>query len=44
MVSGLAFNMKIYVVEIRFMDTGIGKKRVTCMDRVTWRLTLPYVK
>ena len=26
------------------MDTGRGDKRVRCMERVTWKLTLPYVK
>ena len=26
------------------MDMGRGKKRVRCMGRVTWKLTLPYVK
>ena len=23
---------------------GIGEERVRCMERVTWKLTLPYVK
>ena len=44
MVSDLAFNMKIYVMEIRLMDTGRGEERVTCMERVTWKFTLAYVK
>ena len=26
------------------MDMGRGKKRVRCMERVTWEFTLPYVK
>ena len=26
------------------MDMGRGKERVRYMERVTWRLTLPYVK
>ena len=26
------------------MDTGRGEERVRCMKRVTWKLTLPYVK
>ena len=26
------------------MDMGKGKKMVRCMERVTWKLTLPYVK
>ena len=26
------------------MDRGKGEERVRCMERVTWKLTLPYVK
>ena len=26
------------------MDMGSGDKRVRCMERVTWKLTSPYVK
>ena len=26
------------------MDMGRGEERVGCMERVTWKLTLPYVK
>ena len=26
------------------MDMGRGEERVRCMERVTWKLTLPYVK
>ena len=26
------------------MDMGRGEERVKCMERVTWKLTLPYVK
>ena len=26
------------------MNTGRREKRVRCMERVTWKLTLPYVK
>ena len=26
------------------MDMGRGEERVRCMERVTWNLTLPYVK
>ena len=26
------------------MDTGRGEERVRYMERVTWKLTLPYVK
>ena len=31
-------------IENRLMDMGRGKERVRYMERVTWRLTLPYVK
>ena len=31
-------------IENRFMDMGRGEERVRCMERVTWKLTLPYVK
>ena len=31
-------------IENRFMDTGRGEERVRCMERVTWKLKLPYVK
>ena len=31
-------------IENRFMDMGRGEERVRCMQRVTWKLTLPYVK
>ena len=30
--------------ENRLMDMGRGEERVRCMERVTWKLTLPYVK
>ena len=26
------------------MDMGRGEERMRCMERVTWKLTLPYVK
>jgi len=26
------------------MDMGRGEERVRCMERVTWKPTLPYVK
>ena len=32
---------KITDMENRLMDMGRGKERVRCMDRVTWKLTLP---
>ena len=31
-------------IENRLMDKGRGEERVRCMERVTWKLTLPYVK
>ena len=31
--------------ENRLMDTGEGRReRVRCMEKATWKLTLPYVK
>ena len=31
-------------IENRLMDMGRGEERVRCMERVTWKPTLPYVK
>ena len=31
-------------IDNRLMDMGRGEERVRCMQRVTWKLTLPYVK
>ena len=31
-------------IENRLMDMGRGEQKVRCMERVTWKLTLPYVK
>ena len=31
-------------IENRLMDMGRGEERVRCMERITWKLTLPYVK
>ena len=31
-------------IENRLMDMGIGEERVRYMERVTWKLTLQYVK
>ena len=31
-------------IENRLMDMGRGEERVRCMERVTWKLTLPPVK
>ena len=31
-------------IENRLTDMGRGEERVRCMERVTWKLTLPYVK
>ena len=30
--------------ENRLMDMGRGEERARCIERVTWKLTLPYVK
>ena len=30
--------------ENRLMNTGRDEERVKCMERVTWKLTLPYEK
>ena len=30
--------------EYRFMDMGRGEERVRCMERVTWKFTLPCIK
>ena len=31
-------------IENRLMDMERGEERVRCMERVTWKLTLPYVR
>ena len=31
-------------IEKRLMDIERGDERLRCMERVTWKLTLPYVK
>ena len=31
-------------IENRLMDVGRGEERMRCMERVTWKLILPYVK
>ena len=31
-------------IENRLMDIGRVEKKVRCMERVTWKFTLPYVK
>ena len=31
-------------IENRHMDVGRTEKRVRCMERITWTLTLPYLK
>ena len=28
----------------RLMDLGRGEEKVSCMERITWKLTLPRVK
>ena len=30
--------------EYRVMDMGRGEERVRCMERVTWKFTLPCIK
>ena len=30
--------------ENRFMNMGRGEESMICMERVTWKLMLPYVK
>ena len=30
-------------IENRLMDTVRGEEKVRCMERVTWKFTLPYV-
>ena len=30
--------------ENRNMDMGRGEERVRCMETITWKLTLPFVK
>ena len=31
-------------IEDRLMDMGRGEERVRCIENVTWKFTLPYVK
>ena len=31
-------------IENRLTDMGRGEERARCMERVTWKLTLPYVR
>ena len=31
-------------IENRLKDMGSGEERVRCMEKVTWKLTVPYVK
>ena len=42
--TGQQVNIGETGIENRLMDMGRGKERVKGMERVTWRLTLPYVK
>ena len=30
--------------ENRLMDVGRGEESMSCTERITWKLTLPYVK
>ena len=48
----LEINISLYLqdssgqidIENRFMDMGRGEERVGCMERVTGKLTFPYIK
>ena len=31
-------------IDNRLMDMGRGEEKVRCMEKVTWKLILPYVK
>ena len=31
-------------IENRLIDLGRGEEKVRCLERITWKLTLPYVK
>ena len=31
-------------IENRLTDAGRGEEKVRCVERVTWKFTLPYVK
>ena len=31
-------------IENRLMNMGRGEERMRCMERVTWKLILPYIK
>ena len=31
-------------IENRVLDTGRGEERVRCMERIIWKLIVPYVK
>jgi len=31
-------------IENKLMDVGRGEERVRCVERVTWKLRIPYVK
>ena len=42
--TGQQVNIGETDIENRLMDMGRGEERVRCMERVTWKLTLPYVK
>ena len=42
--SDTGFIRKEENLENKLMDMGRGEERVRCMERVIWKLTLPYVK
>ena len=43
-LTNLFARQQLRNIENRLMDTRRGEGRVRCMERVTWKLTLSYVK
>ena len=43
-LTNLFARQQLRNIENRLMDMGRGEERVRYMERVTWTLTLPYVK
>ena len=44
MVLNNLFTGQQWINRCRLVDMGRGEERVRCMEIVTWKLTLPYVK
>ena len=42
--SGGPLIKNLPAIENRLMDVGRREERVRCVEKVTWKLTLPYVK